>query len=127
MSKGKRFVATDEQRAIVKNMVCVGVTQDIIAKSLGISQSTLVRHFREELDHGLAEANAAVVNALFERATKGGPSDVTAMIFWLKSRAGFREARGEEPGKKETRQKEAEEIAATGNFAPRETPLKLVK
>lgn len=127
MGKGTPFVPNDTMRSVVTNMVCAGIEQKFIAQALGVSVSTLVRHFRDELDSGLANANAAVVASLFERATQGGPSDVTAMIFWLKARAGWREARGEEPGKKEVRQKEAEAAVADSAFAPRKTPVRLVQ
>ena len=43
---------------------------------------------REDLDSGVAEANALVAGYLFAKA-KGG--DVTAQIFWLKTRANWRE------------------------------------
>jgi hypothetical protein len=36
----------------------------------------------------MARANASVGGALFNKATKG---DTTAMIFWMKTRAGWRE------------------------------------
>ena len=45
-------------------------------------------YYREELDQSLAKANATVGGALFNKA-KGG--DTTAMIFWMKTQAGWRE------------------------------------
>jgi hypothetical protein len=59
-----------------------------IARLLTIGLHTLKRHYREELDLGLARANAVVASTLFGQA-KGG--NVTAMIFWLKTRGGWRE------------------------------------
>jgi hypothetical protein len=56
------------------------------------SGDTLNRHYRDELDVGLAEANTAVAGNLFCIATGDGPGAVTAAIFWLKTRAGWREA-----------------------------------
>ena len=60
----------------------------VIADSLGIDGKTLTKYYREELDQALAQANASVGGALFNKATKG---DTTAMIFWMKTRAGWRE------------------------------------
>jgi hypothetical protein len=56
-----------------------------------ISPPTLSKHYREELDTGKIQANAKVAEALFNRATKGGAQAVTAMIFWLKCQAGWKE------------------------------------
>src|SRR6202022_2207327 len=49
---------------------------------------TLRKRFRDELDRGVAEANATISGSLFG-AAKGG--NVTAQIFWLKTRAHWRE------------------------------------
>jgi len=54
----------------------------------GCAAKTLRRHFRDELDRGVAEANATISGSLFG-AAKGG--NVTAQIFWLKTRARWRE------------------------------------
>lgn len=63
-----------------------------VAAALGIEEKCLRRHYRDELDVGLAEANTAVAGNLFRIATGDGPGAVTAAIFWLKTRAGWREA-----------------------------------
>ena len=59
-----------------------------IAKLLGVSLNTLKKHYAEELELGLARANAVVSGTLFAEAKKG---NITACIFWLKTRAGWRE------------------------------------
>jgi hypothetical protein len=48
----------------------------------------LRKRCRDDLDRGVAEANAVVSGSLFATA-KGG--NVTAQIFWLKTRAHWRE------------------------------------
>jgi hypothetical protein len=50
----------------------------------------LRKRFRDELDRGAAEANATVAGSLF-LAAKGG--NIVAQIFWLKTRARWRERR----------------------------------
>ena len=84
----KAFAATDEVRERVRYLSGVGVRQDDIARIVGCAPKTLRKRLRDELDGGIAEANATVAGYLFNQ-TKAG--NITAIIFWLKSRAGWRE------------------------------------
>jgi hypothetical protein len=68
----------------------VGTPQETIADVLGIDAKTLRKYYREELDQALAKANASIGGALFNKAKSG---DTSAMMFWLKTRAGFSEKR----------------------------------
>lgn len=77
-----------ESRQLVQLHTTIGTPQDVIADILGIDKKTLIKYYREELDQAMARANAAVGGALFNKATKG---DTAAMIFWMKTRAGWRE------------------------------------
>ena len=77
-----------ESRQLVQLHATIGTRQDVIADILGIDGKTLTKYYREELDQATARANAAVGGALFNKATKG---DTAAMIFWMKTRAGWRE------------------------------------
>ncbi len=79
---------TKESRQLVKLHATIGTTQAVISSILGIDPKTLRLHYREELDHATAQANATIGGALFNKA-KGG--DTAAMIFWMKTRAGWRE------------------------------------
>lgn len=82
----KAFVPTEADRKIVHSLAGLGVPQEDIAVKIGCSAKTLRKHFRNDLDLGEIEANAAVAGHLFN-AIKDG--NVTAMIFWLKTRAGW--------------------------------------
>ena len=62
--------------------------QDDIARLLDCAPKTLRKRFRDELDRGVAEANAIVSGSLVSAAKAG---NITAMIFWLKTRARWRE------------------------------------
>lgn len=75
-------------RNIVKSHAMVGTTQEDIARILGIDPKTLRKHYRDELDLARAKANATIGGALFNKAKKG---DTGAMIFWMKTQAGWRE------------------------------------
>ena len=81
-------VPTDSTRKTVQIHTMVGTTQEDVSRILGIDAKTLRRHYREELDLSTAKANASVGGALYNKAIGG---DTTAMIFWLKTKAGFRE------------------------------------
>jgi hypothetical protein len=49
------------------------------------------KHYRDELDTGHIKATAKVAEILFRKATTDGSQAVTAAIFWLKTRGGWRE------------------------------------
>lgn len=73
-----------------------GIPEADIAGVIGIAPKTLRKHYRTELDHGHTKANARVAENLFRKATGEGREAVTAAIFWLKARAGWREVQRHE-------------------------------
>ncbi len=81
--------------AKVEAFAARGLTQEQIADALGISPRTLQSRkaesaeFADAIKRGQSRGIAQVANALFEKV-KGG--DTTAMIFFLKARAGWKEA-----------------------------------
>jgi hypothetical protein len=79
---------TDETKTQVKALAGFGVREDEIALYIGIDPKTLRKYYRNELDTGHIHANAAIARSLYSQATTGSTS---AAIFWLKSRAGWRE------------------------------------
>ena len=79
---------TDAMRQTVQLHATVGTTQEDIARIIGIDAKTLRKHYRDELDLSRAKANATIGGALFNKA-KGG--DTAAMIFWMKTQAGWKE------------------------------------
>ena len=112
----------------VRTMVGMGMTQDEICAVIGVSKPTLHKYYRADLDVGAAEANAAVAQSLFKQATNAEKPNVVAAIFWLKARAGWRDADPREGvGKKEQRQQDANEVARSSRFGVQPPPLKVVK
>lgn len=83
------FDPTQEQRRMARAMSGLGLPQEQIALLLEIDAKTLRKHFRDDLDRGMAEANVKVGQSLFNMATAG--NNVAAAIFWMKARAGWRE------------------------------------
>jgi hypothetical protein len=86
----KAFVANEAMREKVRHLAGLGVPQDDIAILIGCAPKTLRKRFRGELDRGVAEANAMISGYLFAAAKAG---NITAQIFWLKTRAHWREQR----------------------------------
>jgi len=84
----RAFVVNAAVRDKVRHLAGVGVGQDDIAKIIGCAPKTLRKRCRDDLDRGVAEANATVSGYLFAAAKAG---NVTAQIFWLKVRAHWRE------------------------------------
>ena len=95
---------TDKSRAEVGALVSFGVTQEDIARFIGVCVDTLAKHYRHELDTALIKANAMVANKLFRKATED--DDLSAMIFWLKTRAKWREKDGEDKARLQTKVEE---------------------
>ena len=90
-----QFQPTDEDRALVEQLAAFGIpvesmtlfVKDKAGKS--ISEKTLRKHFAKELDQGEMKANFKVAQTLFKKAISG---DTTSMIFWLKTRARWKES-----------------------------------
>jgi hypothetical protein len=93
----KAFMPTAEQKKLVEALSGYGIPQEDICRLVTdnrgqpISDRTLRKAFRHELDNGAVKANAKVAEALFKHATGGGKEGVVAAIFWLKTRAGWKE------------------------------------
>ena len=83
------FEPTTEQRRMARAMAGLGLPQEQIALLLEVDPKTLRKHFRDDLDRGMAEANVKIAQSLFNMATQG--NNVAAAIFWMKARAGWRE------------------------------------
>ena len=78
-------------RRQVEAMAGYGMPETDIAAAIGVDAKTLRKHYRSELDLGHIKANSAVAQSLFRKATGEGPQSVTAAIFWLKTRARWKE------------------------------------
>lgn len=78
-------------RRQVEAMVACGVPEADVARVIGIDPKTLRKHYRDELDTGAIKANSRIAESLYRKATGEGPQSVTACIFWLKTRARWKE------------------------------------
>jgi hypothetical protein len=99
MAGRKPFIPTADHRKMVKAMAGYGIPEDEICKIVinpttnkPVDGKTLRKHFRDELDTGEIIANSKVAESLYRHATQGtGQGAVTAAIFWLKTRARWKE------------------------------------
>lgn len=82
----------DDQRRIV-TALSGRESQETIARVLGISVETLVKHCPDELAAGQQVAYAHIEGALFKEAMAG---NVTAIIWYEKSRRKYREVTAHE-------------------------------
>ncbi len=82
------YAPTKRDRGLVEVLVACGLTHAQIGGVLKISEDTLAKYFPEEIASGHAKVLAKVAGGLARAAMKG---DRTAQIFWLKTRAGWRE------------------------------------
>ncbi len=81
-------IPTDENRLQVETAAGLGLPHDQIGALIGISDVTLRKYYRRELDIGKAKASASIAKSLYNKAMKG---DVTAAIWWTKAQMGWGE------------------------------------
>lgn len=75
---------TDKERKAVEQMAAVGIPQLDIAAILDITDKTLRKHYAREIATATSRANANIGGVLYRKAMDG---DLTACIFWMKTRA----------------------------------------
>ena len=102
------WLPSDSDCEKIQTMAAVGIPQEKIALVFNVAEKTLRRHCRIELDTGEALANSEVGRFLFDAATgreryrkEDGSvglheigvtsATVTAAIFWMKTRANWKE------------------------------------
>jgi len=78
---------TNLTRQFVETCAMGGIPQENIGQVLEISEPTLRKHYRPELDAAYIKANAKVLQTAFQMATSG--KNTAATIFWLKCRMGW--------------------------------------
>ena len=83
---------SDEQRSLIEHYVAIGFTNEQVAGLVGVAESTLKKHCAEELRNGSLKVNAKIGGKLFSKAMDG---DTTALIFWCKTRMGWKEPKGD--------------------------------
>lgn len=91
----ERKEISDADIVKIKGLAAIGLNLEQIAGNLGMCRKTLWDRSKDDprieiaVRDGQAAAAATVANALFEEAKTG--KNMTATIFWLKTRLGWRE------------------------------------
>lgn len=75
----------------IEAMAAYGIPSVDIARIAGIDSQELQDRYAEELATARSRANSRVAESLYRKALGDGPQSVSAAIFWLKSRAHWRE------------------------------------
>ena len=95
MAGKPEFKPTDHDRQQVEPLAGYGIPKEDIAVLIinphtdsHIAKSTLEKHFEAELKAGHIKANAKIAESLYKQATEG---NVTAGIWWSKTRMGWKE------------------------------------
>ena len=89
---GRRAHLPDQTgRRQVEAMAAYGIPEADIATVIGIDPKTLRKHYRQELSTGSIKATTKVAESLYRKALGDGSQSVTAAIFWLKTRAHWKE------------------------------------
>lgn len=89
---------TKELRRQIEALVAYGTKQAAICEIVGLSENTVRKYYAQELETGTAKANAKVAESLFQKALGDSSGSVAAAIFWMKSRAGWKETQAHELG-----------------------------
>jgi hypothetical protein len=92
-SRGKH-VPTPESRRLVQHLAANGQTTEQIGRAMDLSADTIQRHYKPELETAKDKLTALVTGKLIEKIHRG---ETAAIIFWLKSQAGWREKAPETP------------------------------
>lgn len=87
----KPHTPDEKSKKQVLVMAGIGLTHDQIAKIMQVSDETLRKYYRDELETGKARMNSAVAQNLYSIATSRETGAVAAAIFWMKTRAEWRE------------------------------------
>jgi transcriptional regulator with XRE-family HTH domain len=132
----KPFEPTMANRLLVRKLARAGWSQDEIAEGMGVSDETLRKYFRRELDMGNIEMCSTIESTLYEIATdKDHKACVPAATVLLKAKGGdeYRETKrteitGADGGPLEQRIQQVDVIDSSKlSFEERDTLAKILE
>lgn len=84
-----RHIPTDIDRRVVLLLASQGTPQPQIACAVNVSEKTLRRHYRHELDVGAVRLESALILRLYSLAGGKGATALKATVFALRCRFGW--------------------------------------
>jgi len=85
---GLSHVPSRRKRRLVQSLMAQGLTVKAAAEVMDLDDATLRKHYAKEIETGASKGMALMARSIYRRALQG---DTTAAIFWLKSKAGWRD------------------------------------
>ena len=73
---------------MVTELSALGLRNEDICAMINTSIPTLLKHYEKEIREGRIKANAKIAQTLYKKAIDG---DTACLIFWAKTRMGWRE------------------------------------
>lgn len=89
LPNGQEHQVTKSKKRMVFELIRSGHNHKDTARCMEISDNTLRKYYREEIDTAKTLGTTSVANALFKMATRG--RNAAAAIFWMKAQAGWSE------------------------------------
>lgn len=83
------YVPNNEDAKRVRIMAACNISYENMAEIIGCSKSDLKAHYRFQQEQGAEEVTFNLASKLYELAMAG---NVTALTFWLKTKAGWKES-----------------------------------
>lgn len=105
-------VPTPESRRQVEMLIGYGLVHDAIAAVIGVSDETLRKHYRAELNHGKAKVVAQVANSLVKKALSERPDAINAAKFYLERQGNWTETKNINTTIKDARRMTDDELLA---------------
>lgn len=99
MPTGTNHIVTTQSTETVQRLARLGINQHLIAKYMGMSKTTLQRHYKDIMSIVRVDNIAQVANVAFEMAVSGKNPSMT--MFYLKTQAEWRETDKTEEGVKD--------------------------
>ena len=91
-------VPTQQTRLKVEALVSAGFTHEQICKNIGVTEKTLTKHYKYELENTMADRTVVLTESVYKDALKG---DKQSRELWLRCRAIWANAKSKEDRERE--------------------------
>lgn len=96
-NSGPKAIKRDEEKAQVVRLLKMGGLDNIaIASYIGIGKDTMYKLYKDEMEQGKVHCDAIALGALMQKIIEG---DTASILFYCKTRLGFRETKEDDQPK----------------------------